>query len=301
MAAPDSSLPSGTDPLRHHAVFNALTGSRASLERATALGDGLGLALWRNRHDDTAYAQPGHHTLSVYLEGGHSTYRLDQPGNLGAPGRLCVLPADHESRWHVGGTQRFLHLYFDPGYVAWHCIRLLDREPRGLQLRDLTFAQDPYLFALGQRLAVLDWQAPDARMTGNALAHDAVTHLLLSHAAHRPGTDWRGGLSVTARRAVRDWIEAHPEQNPTLGELAALAGLSEYHFARMFRVSFGMPPHAWILRARLQRAMWLLSDARLPLNEVAARAGFASASHFNNRFRTAFGITPGAWRAAQAR
>ncbi|MGN5479351.1 hypothetical protein ACTMU2_27630 [Cupriavidus basilensis] len=107
MAAPDNRLLTGTDPLRHHAVFNALTDSRASLERAAVLGDGLGLALWRNRHDDTAYAQPGHHTLSVYLEGGHSTYRLDQPGNLGAPGRLCVLPADHESRWHVGGTQRF--------------------------------------------------------------------------------------------------------------------------------------------------------------------------------------------------
>ncbi len=69
----------------------------------------------------------------------------------------------------------------------------------------------------------------------------------------------------------------------------------------MFRVSFGMPPHAWILRARLQRALRLLGDPRLALHDVAASAGFASASHFNNRFRSAFGITPGAWRAARAR
>lgn len=287
-----------TEPLRRHAVFAALTGSRASLERAAALGDGLGLALWRNRHDDTGYAQPGHHTMSVYLEGGYSTYRCDQPGNTGAPGRLCLLPADHESRWHVGGSQRFLHLYFQPEHLAWHCVRLLDREPRALQLQDLTFAEDPFLFAISRRLAALDWEQPDALMAGNALAHEAVSHLLLRHGTRGAPADWRGGLSGPARRKVRDWIEANPERNPTLGELAAMAGLSEYHFARMFRISFGMPPHTWILRSRLDRAQRLLANPRLTLQEIAARAGFASASHLSNRFRAAFGATPGVWRAA---
>jgi len=294
-----TAFPADADPLSRHAVFAALADSRASLERGAPLGDGLGMAVWRNRHDDTGYSQPGHHTMSVYLEGGYATYRQDQPGNRGAPGRLCLLPADHESRWHVGGAQRFLHLYFQPEYLAWHCVRVLDREPRGLQLRDLTFADDPYLFALSRQLAALDWLQPDARMAGNALAHEAVSHLLLAHGTQARGADWRGGLSAAARRHVRDWIEANPERNPTLGELAALAGLSEYHFARMFRVSFGMPPHAWILRARLERARRLLAQPRLSLHEVGVRAGFASASHLNNRFRTAFGVTPGAWRTSR--
>ncbi|SOY59597.1 helix-turn-helix domain-containing protein [Cupriavidus taiwanensis] len=286
-----------TDPLQRHAVFAALSGSRASLERAAALGDGLGVALWRNRNDSTGYARPGHHTMSVYLQGGHATYRRDQPANRGAPGRLCLLPADHESRWHVGGPQRFLHLYFRPETLAWHCVRLLDREPRSVVLRDLTFADDPCLHALSQRLAALDWLLPEARMAGNALAHEAVSHLVLTHAGRAAPTDGRGGLSARARRAVRDWIEGHPESNPTLGELAALVGLSEFHFARMFRVSFGMPPHAWVLQTRLERAQRLLADPRRPLREVAARAGFASASHLNRRFQAAFGVTPGAWRA----
>ncbi|SOY69570.1 putative transcription regulator, AraC family [Cupriavidus taiwanensis] len=274
-----------TDPLQRHAVFAALSGSRASLERAAALGDGLGVALWRNRNDSTGYARPGHHTMSVYLQGGHATYRRDQPSNKGAPGRLCLLPADHESRWHVGGPQRFLHLYFRPETLAWHCVRLLDREPRSVALRDLTFADDPRLHALSQRLAALDWLLPEARMAGNALAHEAVSHLVLTHAGRAAPSDWRGGLSAQARRIVRDWIESHPESNPTLGQLAALAGLSEFHFARMFRVSFGMPPHAWVLQTRLERAQRMLADRRRPLHEVAARAGFASASHLNRRFR----------------
>ncbi|AZG16047.1 AraC family transcriptional regulator [Cupriavidus pauculus] len=291
-------MPDAPQPLSGNAVFSALTQSRASLERACVLGDGLGLALWRNRQDDTAYARPGHHTMSVYLEGGQGTYRRDAPDRKGGPDRLCLLPADHESAWHVGGTQRFLHLYFQPEHLAWHCVRVLDAEPRALQLQDRLFAEDARLVAMSRRLVALDWQDPDSRMIGNAMAHEAVTHLLLSHGARRPSADWRGGLSATARRRVADWIHAHPADNPTLGQLAELAGLSEFHFARMFRVSFGMAPHAWVMRARLERARGLLDDRRLSLQQVAARAGFASASHLSNRFRAAYGVTPGQWRGA---
>jgi len=295
-AVPQSPQP--PQPLAGNAVFSALTQSRASLERACVLGDGLGLALWRNRHDDTAYARPGHHTMSVYLEGGYSTYRRDAPDRKGGPDRLCLLPAGHESAWHVGGTQRFLHLYFQPEHLAWHCVRVLDTEPRGLQLQDRLFAEDAGLVALSRQLVALDWQDPDSRMIGNALAHRAVTQLLLSHGARKPLPDWRGGLSAQARRSVADWIHAHPAENPTLGELAAVASLSEFHFARMFRVSFGMAPHAWVMRTRLDRAQSLLADGRLSLQQVASHAGFASASHFSNRFRAAYGLTPGQWRTA---
>ena len=286
--------------LHDNAVFSALTQSRASLERACALGDGLGLALWRNRMDDTAYARPGHHTMSVYLEGGFSTYRRDAPDRKGAPDRVCLLPADHESRWHVGGTQRFLHLYFQPEHLAWHCARVLDMEPRALQLQDRLFAEDDALVALTRRLVALDWDAADVRMAANAMAHEAVTRMLLSHGARRPSVDWRGGLSAGARRRVTEWVHAHPAANPSLGDLARLVDLSEYHFARMFRISFGMPAHAWIMRARLARACALLGDGRLSLQQVAERAGFASASHFNNRFRAAYGVTPGLARASRA-
>ncbi|QWC91549.1 helix-turn-helix transcriptional regulator [Cupriavidus metallidurans] len=285
-------------PLHDNAVFSALTQSRASLERACALGDGFGLALWRNRMDDTAYARPGHHTMSVYLEGGFSTYRRDAPDRKGAPDRLCLLPADHESRWHVGGTQRIMHLYFQPEHLAWHCVRVLDMEPRALQLQDRLFAEDDALVALTRHMVALDWEAPDMRMAANAMAHEAVTRMLLSHGTRQPSVDWRGGLSAAARRRVTEWVHAHPAANPTLGDLAALADLSEYHFARMFRISFGMPAHVWIMRARLSRACGLLGDRRLSLQQVADQAGFASASHFNNRFRAAYGVTPGQARAS---
>ncbi|MNP20508.1 Right origin-binding protein [compost metagenome] len=97
---------------------------------------------------------------------------------------------------------------------------------------------------------------------------------------------------------MSDYIEGHLDQAISLGELAALCNLSEYHFARMFRESFGLPPHQYLLARRLATARKLLRFGELPLGEVALQCGFASASHFSNRFRQALGATPGAYRAA---
>ncbi|MND61187.1 HTH-type transcriptional activator RhaS [compost metagenome] len=66
----------------------------------------------------------------------------------------------------------------------------------------------------------------------------------------------------------------------------------------MFRESFGLPPHQYLLARRLAKARQLLRYGQLPLGEVALLCGFASASHFSNRFRQALGATPGAYRTA---
>ncbi|WP_447532028.1 helix-turn-helix domain-containing protein, partial [Pseudomonas aeruginosa] len=67
--------------------------------------------------------------------------------------------------------------------------------------------------------------------------------------------------------------------------LAELAALSEYHFARMFRVSFGLPPHRYVLERRLARARALLAYYAQSLQEVSQAIGFDSTSHLNLRVR----------------
>jgi AraC family transcriptional regulator len=66
----------------------------------------------------------------------------------------------------------------------------------------------------------------------------------------------------------------------------------------MFRESFGVPPHRYLLARRLVRAQQLLKQTTLPLGEVALACGFASASHFSTTFRNALGATPGEYRLA---
>jgi AraC family transcriptional regulator len=64
----------------------------------------------------------------------------------------------------------------------------------------------------------------------------------------------------------------------------------------MFRISFGMPPHAWIAQRRLDRARQLLKATVLPLQQVADACGYADLSHFSHRFRAAVGVSPRQYR-----
>ena len=147
-------------------------------------------------------------------------------------------------------------------------------------------------------VARVDWDEPAERLRATSLAHEMIHHSLLTQAGIRDGLRLKGGLAPVLRRRLMEYIDNRLAEPISLGELAAYAALSEYHFARMFRESFGMPPHQYVLARRLELARKLLRDGELPLGEIALACGFASASHFSNRFRAAVGATPGAYRAA---
>jgi len=283
-----------------HSVFRTLRATNAKLERFALLGDDLALAIWQRQttEEETAYARPGHHTLSYYLGGGYRTEREDLPGFYGAPGRLCTLPDDHESTWVVRDDLRFLHLYFQPAHFTRRAVLELNREPRELTLADRTYFEHAGIGRLCNELATQSWQAPDALLRANETSHAALSLLLRSQAAVRQATPWRGGLAPVMRRRLADYIEATLGDAPTLGQLAAIACMSEYHFARMFRVSFGMPPHAWIAARRIDRARALLRGSAQSLRQIALACGYADPSHFAHRFRAATGCTPAQFRLA---
>ena len=285
-------------------IYEVLSASRARLERSCALGDNLRIAQWYNHDDAPRYAEPGHHTISVYLAGGFGTYPTIRPELRGSPGRICILPAEHESRWIVEGDLRFLHLYVSDEAWAERIVRLIAAEPRAITPEERILEEDARLAHWARLLASEHWNSPEARLLMNAASHAVLDHLVLAaarpaqrSAALRP----RGGLSTAARRRVTDWIEAHLAESFTLVDLAAQAALSEFHFARMFRVSMGVTPHSWVAQRRFARACELLSqhapDA-LSLNQVASACGYASASHLNRRFREELGLTPARFRQA---
>jgi AraC family transcriptional regulator len=287
--------------LQHIQVFQALNNSpNARLEHSAELGDGMVAALWNNHHDAQEYQAPSHHTLSCYIAGGTGTFRRERPGEKGAPDKLCILPAGHESAWVINGDIRLAHLYFSVEQFALGCITLLDREPRELQLRENTFLEDPVQARRFRQLIAMNWQEPGERLLTSSLAHELLGHALLSQVGVREGLRLKGGLAAHQRRQLVEYIETQLAEPLSLGQLAGLCSLSEYHFARMFRTSFGLPPHQYVLARRLARARQLLRQSVLPLGEVALACGFASASHFANRFRQVVGATPGEYRQALA-
>jgi len=281
-----------------YGVVAALASSRAVLERTAEIGDGFTLAEWWNAHDTTGYRAPGHHTLSLYLEGGEGTQRIGFPGRVGGPGRFCLLPAEHESHWILSRPMRFLHFYFDSGALAAAGAAAHDADIRETALPDDTFFDDPEAARLMTGLIRLDWDDASARLAATQAGHELLAHLAGHRLRRRPSPALDGGLAPQARRRVLDLIESALDEPLTLGRLAAVAGQSEFHFARMFRASVGLPPHAYVLARRLDRARRLLAESDRPLAEIAAACGFTHPSHLTRHFRAAFGGPPGAWRRA---
>jgi len=229
-----------------HAVFNTLRATNAKLERFALLGDNLALAIWhrQTKEAETGYSQPGHHTLSYYLGGGYRTEREDLPGFYGAPGRLCTLPDDHESNWVVRDNLRFLHIYFLPQHFTRRAVLELDREPRGIALADRTYFEHGRIAQLCDVLVTSSWQGPDMQLRTNELTHEVLSQLLHSQAIRYADGKPRGGLAPAIRRRLVEFIDASLDKTISLGDLADIACLSEYHLSRMFRISFGMPPRA---------------------------------------------------------
>lgn len=280
-------------------VFQSLNSSpHAQLEKSAPLGDGVMAALWNNRHDAQNYHAPTHHTLSCYIDGGTGTFRRDQPGKKGAPDKICTLPAGHQSSWVVNGEIRLAHLYISPEQFALNCVTLLDREPRQLALQEHTFLDDPLQAERFHRVIRMDWREPGERMLTSSLAHELLDHMVLRQVGLREGLRLKGGLAPHLRRHLVEFIELNMAEPLSLGQLAGMCALSEYHFARMFRESFGLPPHQYLLARRLNRARELLRSTRKPFGEIALECGFASASHFSNRFKQSVGATAGEYRAA---
>ncbi|KRD28713.1 transcriptional regulator [Lysobacter sp. Root916] len=102
------------------------------------------------------------------------------------------------------------------------------------------------------------------------------------------------------RRAIEAalWLDAHAHEAVDLERTAASAGLSAFHFLRLFSAVLGVTPHQYLLRARLRRAVPLLADEGRPITQVAYDSGFADLSNFVRTFRRAAGVSPRGFRRA---
>jgi len=105
-----------------------------------------------------------------------------------------------------------------------------------------------------------------------------------------------GKISPSAVRRVKEHVEAHLSENVDLAQMAGVAGLSVFHFAREFRQATGVTPHDYLTRRRVERAQELLVASGLHLSEIALAVGFFDQSHMARHFRRILGTTPREFR-----
>lgn len=277
-------------------VFDQLSRSAARLHGRLDLGHGRGVAIWTNDSDRVRYENTRLHTLSLYLEGGEESRRMDRGAVRGRPGALCLLPQGSGSDWAIGGRFRFVHLYLSDERLRHFMAETLDREPSRLSLPDLTYYREPGLAAAMTALATC-CERDDAFAAESVLAE--LCHRLLTSPIHvgvemRP---LRGGLSPAVSRRVIERLRSRLDVTPCLDDLAAEAGLSPFHFQRMFRASHGLSPRGFLEATRVAEARRLMRVG-VGLAEVASACGWSHQSHFTRAFRAATGLSPGAWRRA---
>jgi AraC family transcriptional regulator len=286
-----------------YTVFNHLRGEGVPLRVSAALSEGVGAALWeRNETTSTSYVEPGHHTLSLYVDGGTGIRRRrgrTAIGSLGA-GSLCLMPAGLTTNWDVDGPVRLFHLYIPRRALDRIVVEALGADPALVSLRDESYFRDPQIEALIRR-AILprDWHAPADRLAISEAAEQILARLA-THFTDRDGRAMvaRGGLAPAIQRRVSDFIDANLDGPIALNDLAGEAGLSTFHFARMFKRTMGESPQDYVLRRRIARAQALIANGDQSLATIAQSCGFSGQSHFTARFRAALGITPGQFQQA---
>jgi AraC family transcriptional regulator len=109
----------------------------------------------------------------------------------------------------------------------------------------------------------------------------------------------QGSLPAWRKRRVTAYIDAHLTERIRVSDLAALLELSESHFCRAFRCSFGTSAHEYVIRRRIEVAQSLMLGSRESLCAIALRCGLSDQSHFTRVFRRTVGETPYAWRRAR--
>ncbi|OON62512.1 AraC family transcriptional regulator [Massilia sp. KIM] len=127
---------------------------------------------------------------------------------------------------------------------------------------------------------------------------DSLTAALASCLLMKPNSPTGVGCGLSPRqlRSAIDYMNANLPNHVPLADLAALSGLSQWHFCRAFKASTGMAPYQWQLKERIRRSQILLMDTCSSIELVSEATGFSDAAHFVRTFRKLVGATPSVWR-----
>jgi AraC-like DNA-binding protein len=178
-------------------------------------------------------------------------------------------------------------------------------EGAGTWVFDTLFVDDGVMGAYARGPGVVWREAPGGIVGAFDRLHRAVVRggpvlMQEDHLAELAG--WlvegpapRGHVGGVGLCRVREYLDECPGGEVSLTRLAELAGLSPSHLSRSFRRAFGLPPHEYLVQARVRRSRALLGRG-VAIVEAAVRVGFADQAHLTRHFRRLVGVTPGAYR-----
>ena len=262
---------------------------------------------WPGLRVNRAHVLPGRmlehtntfHEVNVALNGKLVTEKISANGRRvvtrGDSGNVCITPAGQaiSARWDVPLENMGFSL--DPDFVARTAVE--NHFSPNFEFQEVYRKDDALIQNIG--LTLLDDSAantPSGKLFTDSLIQTLTLHLLTNYSTTLVRLPANGGLSGYRFRRVREFINANLDQDLSLAELAGVAELSQFHFARAFRKTAGMTPQHYVMQQRIERAKQLLAEPELPIVEISLRTGFKNQSHFTTLFRKFTNLTPRSWR-----
>jgi AraC-like DNA-binding protein len=232
------------------------------------------------------------HSISYVRKGSFGCRCRGQSHELVAGAFLIGHPGDEYvcSHDHHGGGDECLSFFPSPELVELLGDNSSDVWQRG------SVPPLAELMVLGERAQA----AADGR---DDIGVDEAGHALLARfvgiVSGRPRRPLQAGAR-DRRRAVEAalWIDARSAQPIVLDDAAREAGLSPFHFLRLFTNVLGVTPHQYLLRSRLRHAARLLADQERAVTAIAFDVGFNDLSNFIRSFHRAAGVSPRGFRQA---
>ena len=206
------------------------------------------------------------------------------------PGEAVIGPAGLPSFWRSTATRDNVIINLAPAWVQ--------RAAGGEVLLDSCFGRnDPVLAGFAQvLLGSLDHNVSLQPAFADNIAQAMALHLVENYARQARAPRASAGLSKRQMMLLEEAVAAALHERWPVARLAELVGLSPFHFSRAFKVSAGLPPHAWLNLRRMEAAARLVHASRIPLAEIAQAVGHPSAAHFSHAFRRHWGVSPSAYR-----
>jgi len=211
-------------------------------------------------------------------------------------GQASIVPAGQQYSANWTDELEDVAIHLDPDFVARQASELVQTDR--LDLIAACEVADPLVHQIGRSLAAeADAGAPAGSIYAESLVNTLVAHLLRHYSsAGERFQYYLGGLPKHKLRRVTEFIDENLERDLTLAEIAEIAELSPFHFARSFKQATNSTPIQFLMQRRVDLARRLLVESEAPIVEIGLRAGFKNQSHFTTLFRKITAMTPKAYR-----